>query len=312
MKSKFFKPKIRRQKKRASTININRKWLNEDELKSLVGQVKIIEKYVIALNNFDALKNISTESILKQVFLGQGGNGFVLKFIDQDNENAKNVAIKFLMNKKSYDIELKNNKIVSDVFKSVNLETHTIEYYENGEVTVNLFGKNIKLLYIAMEYVKDDLEKIICEKAKDDPILKKQYYLQIFKRLTKDLIILHQKNHIHRDIKPSNILMKGEYPILADFGLLAKHDSNHIKKGPKYWPTPEYVEPCETKDQFLDKKTDIFQLGCIFYWIVTQKYPIGFFDFNDELAQAEIGIKLTELITNMLMYEKDSRKILDF
>lgn len=310
MSSRYDKPKPKKKKPQSSNINIKK--LGDTYLKSLIKQVSTIEKYLIALDPIVVLDKKSTEAILKQVFLGQGGNGFVLKYNNPEVAINNKIAIKFLTNIESYQTELENNKTVDEVFKAVSLETHIIEYYENGKISINLFHKDIDLYYIVMEYVEDDLEKMICEKAKDDPTLKEQYYLQVFERLAKDLNTLHKENHIHRDLKPSNILIKGEYPILADFGLLAKHNSNQIKKGPKYWPTPEFVEPCDNKDQTLDKKTDIFQLGCIFYWMVTQKYPIGCFDFQAELAEAKIGEKLTDLITNMLVYDKGPRKILEF
>jgi|GEM_PF-3426272 len=308
MKSKFNR---KRAKKRKQQSYINIRTLSYDNLISLIEQVRNIGKYTIALDSSDLTKQ-ATENIIKQIFLGQGGNGFVLRYFDSEGVEDNEIAIKFFTNIGSYKTELNNNKIVNGVFNSLGIETHIIRYYENGEKIVKLFNKDFDLYYIEMEYIADDLEKVICEKAKDSPKLKQQYYSQIFERLTTDLTALHKENYIHRDLKPSNILIKGEYPILADFGLLAKHDSQEIKKGPKYWPTPEFVEPCDNNDQSIDKKTDIFQLGCIFYWITTQKYPVGFFDFKQELDNAEIGEKLTELITNMLMYNKESRKILEF
>lgn len=309
--SKYGKRKAKPPKKQQSK-NIVIKKLGDFHLKSLMTQVKTIGSYSIALDPLVTLQNKSTEAILKQTFLGQGGNGFVLRYFDDRGENKKEFAVKFLTGEENFETEMANNKTVNEVFKAANLETHIIEYYDSGINNIKLFDNDFKLFYIVMEYVDDDLEKMICEKAKDDPKLREQYYLQVFERLTNDLNTLHREDHIHRDLKPSNILIKGEYPILADFGLLAKHNSNEKKKGPKYWPTPEFVEPCENKDQKLDKKTDIFQLGCIFYWMVTRKYPIGYFDFKEELEKAEIGTKLTDIITNMLIYEKGSRKILEF
>lgn len=285
--------------------------LQEYHLKTLVSQIDKINKYTIALDQSIVLKYKTPEAIFEQIFLGQGGNGFVLKYIDVSNED-KVYAIKFLTNEGNFNTELANNIIVQNAFQAANRETHIISFYEHGDIPISLFGKVSKLYYIVMEYVDIDLEKMICEKATTNAELKQQYFSQIFKRLIEDLTTLHDNGHIHRDLKPSNILIKGEYPILADFGLVSKHDSSEKKKGPKYWPTPEFVEPCEDRDQKLDKKTDLFQLGCVFYWMVTKKYPIGFFDFNDELNQSEIGEELTGLLTNMLAYEKDSRQIVDF
>ncbi len=312
-KSKYSKPAkpLKKRTTDKSYLSITYNKLSDCHLKELILQIDQIEKYSIALDRSVQLKFKTQEAILEQTFLGQGGNGFVLKYVDPENED--NVfAIKFLTSEENYKTELANNIIVRNAFKAASRETHIINFYENGETPIKLFGKDSRLYYIVMEYVDVDLEKMICEKATIDAELKQQYFSQIFKRLIEDLHTLHGYGHIHRDLKPSNILIKGEYPILADFGLVAQEDSSEKKKGPKYWPTPEFVEPCEDRDQKLDKNTDLFQLGCIFYWMVTKKYPIGFFDFTAELTQSKIGAELTELLTNMLAYEKSSRRVTTF
>ncbi|MDD3645216.1 MAG: protein kinase [Bacteroidales bacterium] len=303
-------PKSKRQPDRTD-VRISFDKLSVYNLRELTAQIDQIENYSLDLDRRVSLKYKTQEAILDQIFLGQGGNGFVLKYLDTGNEENI-VAIKFLTNEENYKTELANNIIVRDAFKAAERETHIISFYEYGEIPIKLFGKDFKLYYIVMEYVDVDLERMICEKATIDSELKQQYFSQIFKRLIEDLNTLHCYGHIHRDLKPSNILIKGEYPILADFGLVAQEDSSEKKKGPKYWPTPEFVEPCEDRDQKLDKNTDLFQLGCIFYWMVTKKYPIGFFNFTAELTQSKIGAELTELLTNMLAYEKSSRRVTAF
>lgn len=313
MRDSKFQPggsKAPKRKVDRSDVHIQFDKLSEYNLKELINQINQIDKYLIDLDRRVILKLKTPEAILDQIFLGQGGNGFVLKYTNDEAEPPKNkFAIKFLTREDNYRDELVNNSLAHEAFKAADRETNIIDFFESGQVEISLFGKTFYLFYIVMEFVDTDLEKMICEKSVEEEFLKQEYFSQIFKRLIDDLSTLHMHGHIHRDLKPSNILLKGEYPILADFGLLAKHDSSEKKKGPKYWPTPEFVEPCESSDQTLDKKTDVFQLGCIFYWMVTKKYPIGFFDFNEELRQSKIGPEITKLLTNMLVYEKNLRKI---
>lgn len=315
MRSKY-QPREKSKKKKSvdrSDVHIQFERLQVHHLRELVEQISEIEKYSIDLDSSVVLKYKSQEAILEQAFLGQGGNGFVLKYTNNTVEPPKDkVAIKFLTREDSYTEELANNKLAQEAFEAAGREQNIIGFFESGKKEINLFGKTFYLFYIVMEFVDADLEKMICEKSTEDELLKQDYFSQIFKRLIEDLATLHSKGHIHRDLKPSNILLKGEYPILADFGLLAKHDSSEKKKGPKYWPTPEFVEPCSSSDQTLDKKTDVFQLGCVFYWMVTKKYPIGFFNFTQELSQSKIGPEITTLLSNMLAYEKSSRNIVDF
>lgn len=310
--SKYSKPKIipknqQNQQNFVEEIKIVFEKLSRFNLRSLLKQINEILNYELALDKSVAIERKTDSAIFDQVFLGQGGNGFVLKYINKDN--SKPVAIKFFARDDSYTTELANNKKINEIFSEAGVLDNIISFYENGNKDINLFGKNSKLFFIVMEFVNSDLEKVICEKNKEEPKLKQQYFTQVFQRLIQSLKILHNGGHIHRDIKPSNILMNGEYPLLSDFGLVVENNIEDTKKGPKYWPTPEFVEPCENNDQIIDKQTDIFQMGCIFYWMLTLKYPIGFFDFNQELNHANAGEQLIELVTNMLIYDKANRKI---
>ena len=87
----------------------------------------------------------------------------------------------------------------------------------------------------------------------------------------------HELNLIHRDIKPDNILVtkKGVVKV-ADFGLakaLDDEDMSMTQSGTGMG-TPLYMPPEQARDaKNVDHRTDIYALGCTFYYFLTGKLP---------------------------------------
>lgn len=81
---------------------------------------------------------------------------------------------------------------------------------------------------------------------------------------------LHSRNIIHRDLKPANVLLQGETPRLADFGISRVFKStsqSSIVAG-----TPAYMAP-ETFDGKRSVQTDIWSVGVLFYQLLTGRLP---------------------------------------
>ncbi|MCP4370367.1 MAG: protein kinase [Deltaproteobacteria bacterium] len=102
-----------------------------------------------------------------------------------------------------------------------------------------------------------------------------------FKGLTSALAALHDKA-LHRDIKPENILIKGETWFLGDLGLCKffDHDQKDITNekepiGPRYWVSPEAVNRMVGNSDEITKKSDVYQLCSIFWFVVTGRHPSG-------------------------------------
>jgi len=80
----------------------------------------------------------------------------------------------------------------------------------------------------------------------------------------------HSKGVIHRDLKPSNILLKNGIPKISDWGL-----SKVIGKSGTTTTsfTALYAAPEQFSKSSTDERTDIYQLGVIFYQLVTGRLP---------------------------------------
>lgn len=82
----------------------------------------------------------------------------------------------------------------------------------------------------------------------------------------------HEKNIIHRDLKPSNILFKNSTVKISDWGLSkvlgeSKSTTSQISF------SPGYAAPEQIMGTAKDTRTDIWQVGVIFYELVTGMMP---------------------------------------
>jgi serine/threonine-protein kinase len=96
----------------------------------------------------------------------------------------------------------------------------------------------------------------------------------------------HEFGMVHRDIKPSNLLiqppvgrdtLEGGTLKIVDFGLALLADGSddaltpdrHVVLG-----TPDYLSPEQARDlRDVDIRSDIYSLGCTFYWLLTGQVP---------------------------------------
>lgn len=80
---------------------------------------------------------------------------------------------------------------------------------------------------------------------------------------------LHARGVIHRDLKPANILMQGECPRIADFGLARFVDTLATAGSTG---TPAYMAP-EAFDGVRSIQTDLWAVGVIFYELLAGVRP---------------------------------------
>ena len=104
-------------------------------------------------------------------------------------------------------------------------------------------------------------------------------------RITRAIRHAHLNGIHHFDLKPENILFRSttdsywDIPKVGDWGL-AKHQS---EQGDQTMLTPAYAAPEQLFDEYgsPDHRTDIFQLGIVFYELFTGTHP-----YNGDTTQA--------------------------
>lgn len=156
--------------------------------------------------------------------------------------------------------------------------------------------------FIASELCRGTLDDYIKGSYKGPKFVPEK---EILLQMAKGLAYLHSLKIVHRDIKPTNILIyvtqdSDETPIvkLADFGLskVLKNDleldfSNSNTRNPsgtQGWMAHELYE----SNRF-DLRVDIFSLGCVFAYTMTDgKHPFG-----DDHIERLIRIRRNEPIS---------------
>jgi serine/threonine protein kinase len=92
-----------------------------------------------------------------------------------------------------------------------------------------------------------------------------------------------EKGVVHRDIKPANLLLameEGQDAIqvkILDFGLARFHHAEHdddLGKENSVMGTPDFLSPEQARDlKLTDVRSDLYSLGCTFYYILTGDVP---------------------------------------
>ena len=94
---------------------------------------------------------------------------------------------------------------------------------------------------------------------------------------------------LHRDIKPENIFLArtaaGAVVKLLDLGIAVLLDGQtHGTHG-----TPKYMAPEQFRGQTLSAQTDLYQVGCVFFELLTQRHPFAAAKTTTELVAAHLG-----------------------
>jgi serine/threonine protein kinase len=125
------------------------------------------------------------------------------------------------------------------------------------------------------------------------------------------LAYIHERGVIHRDIKPSNIFLSAKTgAVLGDFGIAKtatdagperyyRHDVTMLSEfvGPILWLSPELAAYSRNKQQDVDHRSDLFQVGLVLWYLLTAEIPRGGLDeADDPTGGAFFGIvqKLTK------------------
>jgi eukaryotic-like serine/threonine-protein kinase len=142
--------------------------------------------------------------------------------------------------------------------------------------------------FLAMEYIDGvDLGKLV----KDRGPLPVPMACSYTRQAALGLQHAHDQNMVHRDIKPSNLLVavndKGQYQVrnlvkILDMGLArvqvddgnTEQISSELTRTGTVVGTPDFMSPEQAKNSSaVDHRSDIYSLGCTFYFLLTGEAP---------------------------------------
>jgi diguanylate cyclase (GGDEF)-like protein len=110
--------------------------------------------------------------------------------------------------------------------------------------------------------------------------------LNIAIQVAAGLSYAHRRGVVHGDIKPSNIMVLGDNHVkIADFGI-AKMVSSHVisstesRHEDSVYGTPPFMSPEQIQGKSIDARSDIFSLGVVLYYMLTDRLPFPEEDIN--------------------------------
>lgn len=192
--------------------------------------------------------------------LGQGSTGMVYAVRDIANK-YKPMALKVLTAKAASRREL------VDLFRNEIYTSYRISH--PNVVRCYEFFRSSDTLAFTMELVTGgDLLSFL---QKRNPV-DLRTTLKIFPQLMTGLQAIHDAGIIHQDIKPGNVLLSEDGTCkITDFtaAALAREEIHSTK----VMGTLSFLAPETLSEGVVDKRSDIYALGCVMYYTITGQLP---------------------------------------
>ena len=145
---------------------------------------------------------------------------------------------------------------------------NVLQIFDYGTVNVKEDDQDLALEYISMEYVPGGTLRATMsdEGFEDEEDLIIAWLKDYFFPVLDGVRAIHELKMAHRDLKPSNVLMDGETPKIADFGLAHSYEWQPVTQSIDVKGTPAYMSP-EHFFEFdkADHLSDIYSLGKILF-----------------------------------------------
>ena len=238
--------------------------------------------------------------------IGAGGMGEVYR--GRDTTLNRDVAIKVLPAALSNDAErLARFKREAQVLAALNHPN--IAHVYGFEVATLPDGSNAH--FLAMEMVEgEDLSERLKRGA-----IPVDEAIAIAKQIAEGLEEAHEHGIIHRDLKPANVMVTSDGKVkVLDFGLAkALEDdpatsganshlthsptmSRHMTEAGMIMGTAAYMSPEQARGKAVDKRSDIWAFGVVFFEMLTGERLFAGETLSDVLA----GVLKTEIDLNLL------------
>ena len=200
-----------------------------------------------------------------------------------------------------------------EIGKSFLKEIENWRKLEHDNITRLLDYNILPAVFLEMELCQQSLENL----AKPILIDRAAFLLM---EIGRGLDYAHGCGVVHRDLKPSNILFSGDVPKISDWGLSKVKSESRMTLTTSFSPlyaAPEQYSPKSFGQS--DERTDIFQLGIMFYELVTGQLPFAGDDISeisyavvneDPRLASEINAEakdVEQMLSRCLQKNKDDR-----
>src|SRR5947209_6113143 len=214
--------------------------------------------------------------------IGRGGMGVIYRAMEARPERV--VAVKVVAPELATDVGFRARFLRESQIAASIEHPHVVPVLRVGEED--------ELLYIVMRFIRgQNLAQIVQAEAPLEPARA----AQIVDQVADALDTAHEQGLVHRDVKPANVLVerrrRGDHVYLTDFGL-TKHmaTSASLTGTGMAVGTTDYMAPEQWEGRAVDRRVDIYSLGCVLFEMLTGRVP-----FRQEGQAARMYAHLTLL-----------------
>src|SRR4051794_18933776 len=204
-----------------------------------------------------------------QELLGQGGSGTIYR--------AEHVTLRRKVAIKVLHTELSRDDLAVERFRR---EATTVAEIDNEHmVEIHDFGRTPdSRLYLAMELLEGEALDAVLYREKQ---LSVERVADILIQVGEALMEAHAIGYVHRDLRPRNMYLavrrgRANFVKLLDFGLAKLVETDAQAASTSLGMTfgdPRYMSPEQARGDRIDRRADIYQLGCVAYEALTGAPP---------------------------------------
>ena len=200
-------------------------------------------------------------------------------YLAHDERHDRPVAVKVM--KRELAERVAAERFLGEIRTTANLQhPHILPLFDSGKVDEDLF---FVMPFVDGESLRDRLER-----SGRLPIAEA---VRIAGLVAGALDYAHQQEVVHRDVKPANVLMSGDLPVLADFGIALAYrearDGRLTESGASIGSSM-YAAPEQLSGDEVDRQADQYSLACMLYELLTGSVP-----HDAETNMAMLAARLT-------------------
>jgi len=190
---------------------------------------------------------------------------------------------------------------------------NVLQIYDHGSTVLQKKGRDYPVEFIVMEYIPGEtLRQAMSEEGfYPEAALVKEWLQTYYLPMLDGVEAIHALDIVHRDLKPENVLLDGNTPKIADFGLARSSRLKPVTQSMEVKGTAHYMSPEHFFDfRRADQRADIYSLGKILFEAVAGKIGDGTIPFKTAAlpnADTPFFRKLDKIIQASTAENKEER-----
>jgi eukaryotic-like serine/threonine-protein kinase len=213
--------------------------------------------------------------------IGHGTSGTVYRA--EHTTLHRQVALKLL------HPELSGDELAIERFRRA--ATSVAEIDNDHIVTIHDFGRSDGgRLYLAMELLEGETLAALLAREKRLPVARA---VDILVQLGEALMEAHAVGYVHRDLRPRNLFLasrrgRANFVKILDFGLAKLVEREGAAASSSLGMTfgdPHYMSPEQARGDPVDRRADIYSMGCMAYEMVVGQLPFTGPRVHDVIVQ---------------------------